>query len=99
MLRRLGVDSGGIASLAATLEQYRGPVGADFRRFYHRGLQDSLDELGCREVWNMIRYLPQDAALWRVQEPDEPSKPEPEAIRADASNIAAILGPLGIPVS
>lgn len=57
-----------MTGLSRLIEDNFGAVEADWRRFYRRSLKQDLwstDHLGAREIIQMMRWLPPEAALWR----------------------------------
>lgn len=78
-----------------TLEKYREPIEADFHNYYDvEDLDDALTHKGLRWVLGRIKYLPPDAALWRVQEQPKPiasSDGETVTIRPDSPEEAVDL--------
>jgi hypothetical protein len=57
-----------MTGLSRLVEEHYGAVEADWRRYYGRSLKSDLwgtTHLGAREVIQMMRWLPPEAALWR----------------------------------
>jgi hypothetical protein len=55
-----------MTGLARTLDEYWGPVEADFRRFYRLDLREACwgpEALGVRHLHSLVRNLPADSAL------------------------------------
>ena len=55
-------------SLNHFVNSHYGAIEADWRRFYRRSLKEDLwgeSNLGAREISQMLRWLPPEAAVWR----------------------------------
>jgi hypothetical protein len=65
--------SGGSAGLVAVLTERWDAIEADFARYYHLDLTDACfgpGQVGARKVLNLVRHLPSEGALGRVENPD-----------------------------
>lgn len=71
--RRVRDELGGSVGLVGFLTERWDAVEADFARYYHADLTDVCfggGQVGARKVLNLIRHLPADGAVGRVENPE-----------------------------
>lgn len=61
---------------------------ADFQRYYKLDLRAEISHTGCRRLLALVRALPEDAAVWTVEEPER-KKP------ATAEEVVGFMARLG----
>lgn len=93
--RRIWDVGGGSVSLVAVLTRRWDAIEADFARYYHLDLTDACfghGQVGARKLWNLIRQLPADGAVGRVENPRWFWwRPEHEYVAATTELLAGVL--------